>query len=165
LETANLEIINTTADHFETLYDAYFDAIDDKVSKHFINENFKKLRLAHKLDILIKCYENLNYIYIHGSRLSNFEELESKLIETINILNPKAKIKGTFENKIKIIEQLILINTNELKKIEVKQSNGNKANFISLVVSIELALNFTINTRDTSVAKFIEYYKKAKKVS
>jgi hypothetical protein len=164
LESGNLENLNTTPEHFEKLYDEYFEAIDNKASKFHINENFKKARLAHKIDILVKCFETLNYIYNHALNLEDAVGLEKKLIETVNILHPRAKINGTIENKLKVLEQLITINTNEFKKIEVKQNtNKNKHSFISQVVSIELALNFKIDINTTSVAKYIEYYKIAQK--
>jgi hypothetical protein len=162
LETGNLETLNTTPEHFEKLYDEYFEAIDNKASKFYINENFKKVKLAHKIDILVKCFETLTYIYNHGLKLEDAVALEKKLIETVNILHPRAKINGTIENKLKVLEQLITINTNEFKKIEVKQNtNKEKHSFISQVVSIELALNFKIDINTTSVAKYIEYYKTA----
>jgi hypothetical protein len=164
LETGNLETLNTTPEHFEKLYDEYFEAIDNKASKFYINENFKKVKLAHRIDILVKCFETLTYIYNHGLKLEDAVALEKKLIETVNILHPKAKINGTIENKLKVLEQLITINTNEFKKIEVKQNtNKEKHSFISQVVSIELALNFKIDINTTSVAKYIEYYKIAQK--
>jgi hypothetical protein len=164
LESGNLENLNTTPEHFEKLYDEYFEAIDNKASKFHINENFKKVKLAHRIDILIKCFETLTYIYNHALKLDDALSLEKKLIETVNILHPKAKITGSIENKLKVLEQLIVINTNEFKRIEVKQnSNKEKHSFISQVVSIELALNFKIDINTTSVAKYIEYYKIAQK--
>ena len=164
LETGNLETLNTTPEHFEKLYDEYFEAIDNKASKFYINENFKKVKLAHRIDILVKCFETLTYIYNHALKLEGAVALEKKLIETVNILHPRAKINGTIENKLKVLEQLITINTNEFKKIEVKQNtNKEKHSFISQVVSIELALNFKIDINTTSVAKYIEYYKIAQK--
>ena len=162
LETGNLETLNTTPEHFEKLYDEYFEAIDNKASKFHINENFKKVKLAHKIDILIKCFETLTYIYNHALKLDDALSLEKKLIETVNILHARAKINGTIENKLKVLEQLITINTNEFKKIEVKQ-NTNKHSFINQVVTIELALNFKIDINTSSVAKYIEYYKIAQK--
>jgi hypothetical protein len=144
------------------LYDEYFEAIDNKASKFHINENFKKVKLAHKIDILIKCFETLTYIYNHALKLDDALSLEKKLIETVNILHARAKINGTIENKLKVLEQLITINTNEFKKIEVKQ-NTNKHSFINQVVTIELALNFKIDINTSSVAKYIEYYKIAQK--
>jgi hypothetical protein len=164
LETGNLENLNTTPEHFEKLYDEYFEAIDNKASKFYINENFKKVKLAHRIDILVKCFETLTYIYNHALKLEYAVALEKKLIETVNILHPRAKINGTIENKLKVLEQLITINTNEFKRIEVKQNtNKEKHSFISQVVSIELALNFKIDINTTSVAKYIEYYKIAQK--
>jgi hypothetical protein len=162
LESGYVDKLKTTPEHFSKLYDEYFDAIDNKASKYYINENFKKAKLAHKIDILIKCFETLTYIYNHATKLDNAVELESQLIKTVNILHPRAKLTGTIENKLKVLEQLIVINTNEFKKIEVK-ANNNKGSFLSQVVSIELALNFKIDINTTSVAKYIEYYKIAQK--
>lgn len=165
LESGDVTKLNTTPDHFEKLYDEYFESIDNKSSKHYINENFKKVKLANKINILVKSYETLTFIYNHATKLESAVELEKTLIQTINILHPKAKIIGTIENKLKVVEQLITINTNEFKKIEVKESKGEKPNFVKQVVDVGLALNIKINQKETTVAEFIELYKQALKSS
>lgn len=165
LESGDVTKLYTTPEHFEKLYDEYFDAIDDKEAKYYIDASFKKKKLVAKLEILVNSHETLTYIYKYATKLENAVDLEKRLIETINILHPKAKMLGTIENKLKVVEQLILINTNEFKKIEIKERKGKKPNFVKKVIDVGLALNIKINQRETTVAEFIELYKQALKTS
>ena len=162
LETGNIGLIpNCTPEIFEKLYDDFFTKLDNKEAKNHLDKNFSKYKLAFKTDIVIKCYENLKTIYNHASNLENANELEQKIINTINLLHPKAKITGTIENKLFVVEQLIIINKNDFERIEIKEKSEKSFNFMEQVVNIELSLNFKIDTENTSVEKYIYYVKQA----
>lgn len=163
LETGNVKIINTTEQHFNKLYDDFFEQIDNKESKSFLNTNFSRYKLSSKINLLIKCYENLNYIYSNALNIENALNLEKTILSTINILHPRAKLNGSIEQKLQTIEQLITINNNQLSKLTVKKLKEEKSNYMAQIVKVELALKLTINPRETSVQKFIEYYKIAQK--
>lgn len=162
LETGNIGFISgCTPEIFEKLYDDFFTKLDNKEAKAHLDKNLSKYKLAFKTDLVIKCYENLKTIYNHASNLENPIELEQKIISTINLLHPKAKITGSIENKLFIVEQLIQINKNDFERIEIKEKTEKSFNFMEQVVNIELALNFKIDTENTSVEKYIYYVKQA----
>lgn len=166
LETGNIGLIqNCTPEIFEKLYDDFFTKLDNKEAKNHLDKNFSKYKLAFKTDIIIKCYENLKTIYNYGAKLENAIELEQKIISTINLLHPKAKITGSIENKLFVVEQLIIINKNDFERIEIKEKSEKSFNFMEQVVNIELSLNFKIDTENTSVEKYIYYVKQAQNKS
>ena len=163
LETGNISLIeNCTPEIFEKLYDEFFLKLDNPNAKIHIEKTFEKNKLALRLQILINCYENLISIYNYSTKIEKVLELETKIIDTIKVLNPKVKIQGTNENKLSILEKLIKIIQFDFDRIEISNSEEKDVNFMEQIVNLELILSLKIDTLNTSVAKYIEYVKFAK---
>lgn len=163
LETGNYTLINNcNAETFEKLYDEFFVKLENKDAKAYLDKNFNKYKLVLKTDLLIKSYETLRLIYNNATKIEYVIELEQQIINTIKVLHPRTKIIGTIENKLELIEKLIIINKNEFERIEIKEQEQKENNFIEQVVNLELALNTKIDTLNTSVEKYIYYLKTAK---
>ena len=163
LENGNISLIpNCTPEIFEKLYDDFFLKLDNNEAKSLIQKNFNKRQIALKINIITNSYENLVAIYNNGSKLENAVELEQKIIKTLNLLHPKTKITGTIENKLSIIEKLLIINKNDFERIEIKETQEKSNNLMESIVNLELSLNITIDIDKTSVEKYIYYIKQAK---